>query len=80
MLDRQRKIVQSTVPVLQEHGDAMETGSVHNEQPCKLGRARLVRELFNGGCGVNEWVKLSEIAAVKGGIKGDHWGGAKWSH
>ena len=43
--------------------DAIETGSVDNEQPCKLGRARLVRELFNGGCGVDEWVKLSEIAA-----------------
>jgi hypothetical protein len=42
--------------------DAIETGSVHNEQPCKLGRARLVRELFNGGCGVAEWVKISEIA------------------
>ena len=26
--------------------DAIETGSVHNEEPCKLGRARLVRELF----------------------------------
>ena len=49
---------------LSYHGEgAIEMGSVQDEQAFRLARARLVRELFNGGCGAGEWVKLSEIAA-----------------
>jgi DNA-binding GntR family transcriptional regulator len=50
--------------ILSNHSDnAIETGSVRDEQRSTLARARLVRDLFNGGCSAGEWVKIYEIAS-----------------
>ena len=52
---------------LSYHGeDAIERGSVQDEQSRRVGRAQLLRDLFNGGYGAGDRVKLSEIGVRYG--------------